>query len=132
MITRRGLLAGILGACAAPAIVHNPMRIWVPRPIGESISGIWTQRLAEKFWQMDMEEALNASFPPLIISPSIARMVLDASPADLAAAGVTLRRGEVGRIDDGFSIGSVGGFEIHEARQLAPPRPAIKRPHRRW
>jgi hypothetical protein len=30
-LTRRGLLAGILGACVAPAIVHNPMRIWVPR-----------------------------------------------------------------------------------------------------
>jgi hypothetical protein len=29
MLTRRGLLAGILGACVAPAIVHNPMRLLV-------------------------------------------------------------------------------------------------------
>jgi hypothetical protein len=31
MTTRRGFLAGILAAAAAPAIVHNPMRLWVPR-----------------------------------------------------------------------------------------------------
>ena len=28
---RRGFLAGILAAGVAPAIVHNPMKIWVPR-----------------------------------------------------------------------------------------------------
>jgi hypothetical protein len=31
MTSRRGFLAGILAAAAAPAIVHNPMRLWVPR-----------------------------------------------------------------------------------------------------
>ena len=28
---RRGFLAGILAAGMAPAIVHNPMKIWVPK-----------------------------------------------------------------------------------------------------
>jgi hypothetical protein len=28
---RRGFLAGILAAGVAPAIVHNPMKIWVPK-----------------------------------------------------------------------------------------------------
>ena len=40
MITRRGLLAGILGAGIAPAIVHNPMRLWVPKQELAS-SGDW-------------------------------------------------------------------------------------------
>ncbi len=56
MITRRGLLAGILAAGAAPAIVTNPMRIWVPRPVEES----WGVRLPLYDPDMvDLQEALN-------------------------------------------------------------------------
>lgn len=29
-VSRRGFLAGILALGAAPAIVHNPMKVWVP------------------------------------------------------------------------------------------------------
>lgn len=68
MITRRGLLAGILAAGAAPAIVRNPMRIWVPRPPDEA----WGFRLPLIDPDMvDLQEALNrqmhlACNPPLV------------------------------------------------------------------
>lgn len=82
MITRRGLLAGILAAGAAPAIVTNPMRIWVPRPVEES----WGVRLPLYDPDMvDLQEALNrqmrraldninlACNPPIVVGVDLAR-----------------------------------------------------------
>ncbi len=61
-ITRRGLLAGILGACAAPAIIHNPMRLWVPSRPSEGYAW-WNDALIAQKWQ----EAYLASSPPFTV-----------------------------------------------------------------
>lgn len=80
MITRRGLLAGILAAGAAPAIVRNPMRIWVPRTVEEG----WGVRLLIDPDVVDLQEALNrqmrraldninlACNPPMVVGVDLA------------------------------------------------------------
>jgi hypothetical protein len=105
MITRRGLLAGILAAGAAPAIVRNPMRIWVPRPPDEA----WGFRLLQIDPNMvDLQEALIrqvramadqmnlANNPPMIIG-QIDRVTIYVSPNLPADPGRVVRHyGRVG------------------------------------
>ena len=84
-LTRRGLLLGILAAGAAPAIVHNPMRIWVPKE-----PEAWGFRVIN---------------PPFLIVPSsITNDLLAMAPDALRDAGVTLLQGEMGVVDDGFTM----------------------------
>lgn len=63
MIKRRGLLLGILSAGMAPAIVHNPMKIFVRKP---NISDIYSTNLCKEIvdpWGMstlDMNEFIKS------------------------------------------------------------------------
>jgi hypothetical protein len=63
IITRRGLLAGILAACAAPAIVKassimtiNPRQgLWVPPLKTRTITANWTlEELPDKLYDMEI------------------------------------------------------------------------------
>lgn len=109
MITRRGLLAGILGACAAPAIVHNPMRIWVPR--------------ADEAWGIRYLD-LNGDFQRLQDAMNEARRQM----VELTACPPMI----IGQIDR-FTFYESPALPADTWRVVQPvPRPAIKRPHRRW
>lgn len=76
-ITRRGLLAGILGACAAPAIVHSPMKLWVPKTLAgyfecdyvASVRGdcILMPRGVAAILSAQLEAAELTACPPLLV-----------------------------------------------------------------
>jgi hypothetical protein len=91
VISRRGLLGGILSACVAPTIVHNPMRLWVPR---QTVVGMH----------------FGADDRVIVLSPSMAEVWSNVLGSKFLAATVfgesvaRLYPGEIGRIDDGFKI----------------------------
>lgn len=76
MITRRGLLAGILAAGAAPAIVREPMRIWVPPPFeswGTRFAGLSElQELYNRQMRAMLEEVRLACNPPAVVGVDLA------------------------------------------------------------
>lgn len=79
MITRRGLLAGILAAGAAPAIVTNPMRIWVPRPVEEALGFVFPpiNPVLHEAYNQTMRAMLDqmnlACRPPIVVGVDLAR-----------------------------------------------------------
>ena len=102
MITRRGLLAGILGAGIAPAIITNPMKLWVPpkrtiklmrsdygRTMG--IEPPEMQRLRNARMRAMLDNVALAASPPLVMPAGIAlatrEMLRMAQPLKLAEFG---------------------------------------------
>lgn len=93
MITRRGLLAGILAAGAAPAIVASPMRIWAPRyACGGVVRALPNLNLGYSFETIQDEHGLfrvkkwkleEISFVPIEITSDFAPLVESVGPAAL-------------------------------------------------
>jgi len=97
---RRGFLAGILAAGVAPAIVHNPMKIFVPKQeIQRAGLGLIESMTIRHGWKdLDVNSSYarletvfgEAFFPTAVIQPEDIGFAFDARPmsADFAHAVV--------------------------------------------